>query len=219
MTERRVQNKDILVSLVADTRTDEAGRTEEHHSHALKRVRVAVVLLTSITGLLGYIQRVNLSSAITGVGSISEEYSWTYSQRGHVLSSFFWGYASMQIASGFLVTRYGSRKMLAISMIGSSVFSAAFPLTCRTGSIVVPCVCRAMMGVFQGPMYSAYAVIVGKWLTKQQRSWGYAVIDGGSYVGTTLSLVICPYLMNRLHWSWLFYGPSIITVIFIIPFL
>ena len=43
-------------------------------------------------------------------------------------SSYFWGYTLMQIPAGLLVDRYGVKRVVLVSMIASSLGSAAFAL-------------------------------------------------------------------------------------------
>jgi len=64
------------------------------------------------------------------------ELEWSKQLRGHVLSSFFYGYIVTQVLGGWLASRYG----------GKHVFGAAILLTV-VATILVPVAARAHVGL------------------------------------------------------------------------
>src|SRR5215218_3596114 len=103
------------------------------------RLGVLVVVIFLCT-LVNYIDRVNIS--VTAPAMI-EEYGWDSKSLGVVFSSFFWGYLLLQMPSGWLVDRFGGRRI----MFGSTVLWAAFTaLTALPRSIAGLSVVRALLG-------------------------------------------------------------------------
>lgn len=56
--------------------------------------------------LISYLLRVNISVAAQ---DMRDELHWTESQKGFVLSSFYWGYAVGQIPASRVAQRYGAK--------------------------------------------------------------------------------------------------------------
>ena len=77
------------------------------------------LLVISVT--INYIDRGNLSIAAS---RLSSELQLDPEKIGLLLSSFFWTYAAMQIVAGWLIDRYGFRKVLTI-VFGVATISIA----------------------------------------------------------------------------------------------
>ena len=54
-------------------------------------------------------------------------FGWTESEKGRVLSGFYWGYLVSQLPSGLLATRYGGKRALFVSMLLASVLIGLTP--------------------------------------------------------------------------------------------
>ena len=82
-----------------------------------------VVLWTMCAGLsMCYAQRTSLSVA---VNKIVDELGWSETQKGLLLSAFFWGYCVGMLPGGFFVRRHGGFVMFALSVGGSALLTAA----------------------------------------------------------------------------------------------
>ncbi len=66
--------------------------------------------------MICYLDRVNISVAII---PMAEQFDWTDSERGLVLSSFFVGYMATQVMGGSLAARFGGKVFLGF---GSDIF-------------------------------------------------------------------------------------------------
>lgn len=64
-------------------------------------------------------------------------YPWDQKTVGTVLSSFFWGYAVMQVPGSMLVQRFGPRRFLLAAMAGCSVLAILTPLAVRLGDVAL----------------------------------------------------------------------------------
>ena len=66
-------------------------------------LRWAVVWLLCAGMVIGYIARVNLSSAMP---LMEGEFGWSKTQQGQALAAFFWIYAALQIPAGLAADRW-----------------------------------------------------------------------------------------------------------------
>ena len=76
-----------------------------------------------MVGVLAYLVRVCLSTALVGDQGMGAELGWSVKDNGFVLSGFFWGYMLGNFPSGIFASRYGSRKILLASMILQSILT------------------------------------------------------------------------------------------------
>lgn len=81
---------------------------------------VKIVALCTLAILICYADRSNISVAIV---PMSEEFTWSDSYKGTVLSVFFIGYAATQLLGGALADRYGGKGVLAIGLPRSSCWA------------------------------------------------------------------------------------------------
>src|SRR5690349_471416 len=78
----------------------------------LRRVRIRwyLVALLVIGGIVNYLDRNNLSIANT---TIAKEFGLNALQMGLLLSAFSWPYAIANLPAGYLVDKYGPKRMFA----------------------------------------------------------------------------------------------------------
>ena len=86
--------------------------------------RHAVLAMCFLAMFIAYTDRVNISVASV---AMREQFGWTQTVKGLVLSSFFVGYMLFMVVSGWLATRYGGKRVLAISVAWWSAFTVLTP--------------------------------------------------------------------------------------------
>ena len=69
---------------------------------------------------LSYLDRMAMN---VGIVEIAKDFNLSPSVMGIVLSSFFAGYAIMQLPGGWLADKFGSRKVITISILLWSLFT------------------------------------------------------------------------------------------------
>lgn len=87
--------------------------------------------------------------------SISKEMSWSKTDSGTILSSFFWGYTLTQVASGFISDRIGGEKVILFAAFGWSLTTYFMPEIINTfddseASVKLVATVRTLNGAFQG---------------------------------------------------------------------
>ena len=66
-----------------------------------------------------------------------QSYNWTEAEKSRVLSSFFWGYIVLQIFFGNAVEKIGTKNVLAVSMIVTSIVTVVIPFAAEYGYMAV----------------------------------------------------------------------------------
>ena len=114
------------------------------------RVRWSVLALLVVSIFINFIDRSNLSVAVT---DIEKELSLDDRQAGLLLSSFFWTYALFQIAAGWLVDRYNAYWVYAAGFL---LWSIATALTGFASGFTMLFALRLVLGAGESVAYPSY---------------------------------------------------------------
>src|SRR4051812_4563590 len=148
---------------------------------------MAGLLLTVIT--LTFIDRFNMNVAAK---YIQQEFSLSNVQIGSLLSAFVLGYAVFQVPGGWLGDRFGARRVLTLSILWWSVFTAltawapAGFLASSVGVVASLWIVRFLIGVGEGPALPNTNKMIGRWMAPNERARGnslfiVAVGIGGAF--------------------------------------
>ncbi|CAH0715886.1 unnamed protein product, partial [Brenthis ino] len=141
-------------------------------------------------------------------------YDWDKKTQGLILSSFFWGYAVMQIPAGLLSKRYGAKPILLFSLLTNAVICGLLPTLVRFGGWQIACACRVFMGLTQACLYPASHTLLGKWLPQHERTLYTSLVYGGSQIGIIIAMPVSGILAETaLGWKLIFYSISLFMVV------
>ncbi|TGB15400.1 MFS transporter [Streptomyces sp. MZ04] len=161
---------------VSDAATDPPRTTEA----APTRTRWKVFLLLLGVVALNYIDRGSVSVALP---LITEDLNLSKEVTGFVLSAFFWTYALMQIPSGWLIDRFGPRRMAGGACIGWGVATGLTAGATGVGSLLAA---RLALGTVEAPVMPAGGKLNANWLPAKERGRGAVLMDGGAPLGSAL---------------------------------
>ncbi|MEK5232769.1 MFS transporter [Lysinibacillus sp. FSL K6-0232] len=164
-----------------------------------QNTRYIVIAMLFIGWSLGNFDRFIINFAIL---DISKDLQLTDSLTGIVLSSFFAGYALMQIPGGWLADRFGYRKVLISTILVWSVFTI---LTGAAWSFLSIIVIRFLFGVGEGSYFPAASKSIANWFPIHERSKAMSImLTSGSIMGV-VAPIAGTYLMLALGWREIFY--------------
>eukprot|EP01121_Diplochlamys_sp_Union-15-3_P003145 TRINITY_DN1299_c0_g1_i1.p2 TRINITY_DN1299_c0_g1~~TRINITY_DN1299_c0_g1_i1.p2 ORF type:complete len:509 (-),score=67.58 TRINITY_DN1299_c0_g1_i1:90-1616(-) len=161
--------------------------------------RWTFIFLCHIGLLVCYSLRVNLSIAIL---PMAEEAHWGESQKAKVLSSFFWGYIFTQLPGGWLASKYGGKYLFGFGILLAGIGTAITPYTIHYFWLVL--LCRILTGFAEGVTYPAVHALMASWVPIQERSRAIGIAWGGAYVGTVLTTILAPLVVNAYGWRYVF---------------
>jgi len=185
-----------------------AGRSADKAS-ALKAsdVRWRIFAIIFALTVINLIDRVSLSIAMP---TIAAEFELTPSMQGLILSSFFWAYALLQIPGGWLIDRYGPRRVIGWStgLWGTFQTLAAF----ATGGLSLM-FARIALGAAEAPLFPSGGKLNSLWLGANERGRGAVLMDCGGPLGAALGGLIIAYLIAVLgSWRIAFFVAGIATL-------
>ena len=163
--------------------------------------RHTLVFASMLALLIAYIDRVNISVAAI---AMQESLGWSETDKGLVLSSFFIGYMAAQIIGGVLANRFGGKRVLGVSLIVWSVFTALTPVAASI-SFALLIVTRIGLGLGEAPLSPAALNLFGKWVPEVERSRAVAFYSSAAILGTLFALLVTGWMVTLFGWPSVFY--------------
>lgn len=161
-----------------------------------------LVWLAFLAACLAYTDRVNISVAAI---AMQQQFGWSQTEKGFVLSSFFIGYMVCLLPSGWLGTRFGGRPVLGVAVI---VWSVCTLLTPGSASISMGALLatRIAMGAGESAVFPSGFAIVGSWVPAGERTRATARILSGIPVGQVAGLIVTGWILAHTTWPFAFYS-------------
>ncbi|MBM4195237.1 MAG: ACS family MFS transporter [Gemmatimonadetes bacterium] len=160
-----------------------------------------VVLLCGAAVFISYIDRTNISVAAI---PMQEQFGWTETTKGYVLSAFFVGYVALMAVSGALANRFGGRIVLGVAVLWWSLFTALTP-PAATLSLAMLITARIALGLGEAAVFPASINMVGRWVPVEHRSRAVALFSSGLSLGTMVSLPLTGWMVRDYGWPVPFY--------------
>ncbi|MCT4707860.1 MFS transporter [Enterobacteriaceae bacterium H16N7] len=160
--------------------------------------RYLILLIIFIVTTINYADRATLSIA----GSeVAKELHLSAISVGYIFSAFGWAYLLMQIPGGWLLDRFGSKKVYTWSLFFWSLFTftqgfvGMIPLAYAGISMFFM---RFMLGFSEAPSFPANARIVAAWFPTKERGTASAIFNSAQY----FSLALFSPLLGWLTFAW-----------------
>jgi len=160
--------------------------------------RYTILLIIFIVTAINYADRATLSIAGT---EVAKELHLSALSMGYIFSAFGWAYLLMQIPGGWLLDRYGSKKVYTFSLFFWSLFTFMqgfvdmLPLAWAGISMFLM---RFMLGFSEAPSFPANARIVAAWFPTKERGTASAIFNSAQY----FSLALFSPLLGWLTFAW-----------------
>ncbi|WP_342727026.1 MFS transporter [Bradyrhizobium sp. B097] len=169
------------------------------------RVRLLIVTMLFLVTTVNYADRATLS--IAGP-ALSKELHLDPIAMGYVFSAFGWSYVIAQVPCGWLLDRYGSKWVYAISIIVWSIFTAMQGLVgflSAGAAVVLLFGLRFLVGFAEAPSFPANARIVAAWFPGNERGTASAFFNSGQYFATVIFAPLMGWIAHEYGWRHVFY--------------
>jgi nitrate/nitrite transporter NarK len=130
--------------------------------------------------------------------SIKTDYALTYTQSGALMSAYFVGYTIGQIPWGLAADRYGSRRVMALSVLGVSLSTSLFGLAPNYLTILVT---RFLAGLLGAGVFVPGVRLVSSWFNSEERGSALGAINIGGSTGMILASWAVPFVAISLGWK------------------
>jgi MFS family permease len=144
--------------------------------------------------MINYMDRIALSIAAK---PIAKEFHLTPIGMGYLFSSFIWSYGLFLLPMGFLIDRFGTKRMAGI---GIFVWSAATALTGAVSSFAGLMCARLVMGAGESASNPVGAKVIRQWIPANERGMVTSMFNSGSYAGPAICSVMLGSLVALFGW-------------------
>ncbi|MFL9886910.1 MFS transporter [Paraburkholderia agricolaris] len=167
------------------------------------RIFGVVFLIT----LINLVDRISLSIAMP---TIAREFALSPTMQGLILSSFFWSYALLQIPGGWLIDRFGPRRVVAGATLLWGVFQTLLGVASGGLSLLL---LRVGLGGAEAPLFPAGSKLNALWLSRHERARGAVLMDAGSPLGAAIGgLAISNLILAFGSWRMAFIVAGLATI-------
>jgi ACS family glucarate transporter-like MFS transporter len=169
------------------------------------RFRYLILLLLFFITVVNYADRAIMS--IAGP-SMSDELHFDAVTMGYIFSAFGWSYVIGQLPGGWVLDRYGTKWVYAVSIALWSVFTL---LQGTTGffvggaAVTMLFALRFFVGLAESPSFPANARIVSAWFPSAERGFASAAFNSAQYFATVLFAPLMAWIVHSYGWRNVFW--------------
>ena len=174
-----------------------------HPADVVKRtkVRYSILLLIFVITTFNYADRATLS--VTG-SAMRTEFGFDAVRMGYIFSAFSWAYVLSQLPAGWLLDRFGARRVYAASIFLWSLFtllqSSIGLLGSAATAVTALFVLRFMMGAAEAPAFPANAKVVASWFPTKERGTASAIFNSAQYFAAVVFTPLMAWVTHAFGW-------------------
>ncbi len=177
-------------------------------------IRFRILALIATGTIINYLDRINISVAGP---NIMRETGWGKADWGWVLSIFLVGYALFQYPGGSLSDRWGPRRIVGISCIGFSLFTALTPL--GQGALALLLFLRFMVGALESMTFPSFASMNARWIPRSEFARAQAILLSGVYLGQVIAYPTTTWIIEKFSWQTVFYVNAVVGFLWVAAWL
>jgi ACS family glucarate transporter-like MFS transporter/ACS family D-galactonate transporter-like MFS transporter len=165
------------------------------------KVRYSILLLIFLITTFNYADRATLS--VTG-SAMRTEFGFDAIRMGYIFSAFSWAYVLSQLPAGWLLDRFGARRVYAASIFFWSLFtllqSSIGLLGSAAAAVTGLFVLRFAMGAAESPAFPANAKVVASWFPTSERGTASAIFNSAQYFAAVVFTPLMAWLTHAFGW-------------------
>jgi ACS family D-galactonate transporter-like MFS transporter len=177
--------------------------------------RWAILGLLCLAFIAAYVDRQNLAAAVIEPG-FKNYFKLSPVERGWLHSAFFWSYLVLQIPSGWLVDRFGAKRMLAFGFVIWSLTSAATGLSTTFTALFV---FRMFLGVGEACVNPAGMRWIRFNIREEQRGLAVGIYQASAKIGLAIGVPIAGILIGAFDWRAMFIILGIGCMLWLVPWM
>lgn len=200
--------------LFSDLKGDSVASLQKGEGSVVQIVPYLLVGLLLINSIINSLDQVNISVAAP---VMMHELGWGPSGFGYVFSTFLFGYMLLAFPGGVLADRWNAYKVLVLSVIGFSVFTAITPLGGLDQEPMLTV--RFCVGLLVSVSFPAYAALNARWFSRYGYSRAQTFSVSGMYLGQVLAYPLTVRLLLNSSWPEVFYLSALLGGVWLIAWL
>ncbi|WP_033281443.1 MFS transporter [Streptomyces sp. NRRL F-525] len=177
------------------------------------RIRWVLVALLVIGGVVNYLDRATLSVANT---TIAGQFGLNATEMGLLLAAFSWPYAIANLPAGYLVDRFGPKRMYAWA---AGLWSLMTMVTAAAHSFGLLYAARVALGVAESPFFTASLKVNERWFNKDERALPISIVNTGSQIANAIAPPILTGLLLTVGWRGMFVAVGALGILVMLVWL
>ncbi len=161
--------------------------------------RHVIIGMLFICWVVGFIDKTAINIAII---PISEEFGLGPDHQGMIISAFFLAYSMTQLVGGYLVDRFGARRVLSSAV---AVWSLGTAVSGAVTSAVGLAAARAVTGAGEAIFPAGGSVAITEHFEKSQMARAKSVLQSGASVGFAVGSLVITSLIAAHSWQVMFF--------------
>ncbi|EGO63097.1 MFS transporter [Acetonema longum] len=178
-------------------------------------VRWMIVAVLFFITVINYADRATISLAGP---AIAKELNLDAVSMGYIFSAFGWAYVIFQLPGGWLLDRFGSKRVYACSIFFWSLFTLLQgAVAFFTGAIAVLILfsLRFLVGAAEAPSFPANSRIVAAWFPANERGTASAIFNSAQYAATVFFAPLMGWLVHTFGWHYVFTVMGVLGILFV----
>ncbi|AIO66941.1 MFS transporter [Burkholderia oklahomensis] len=195
-----------------DIKAPAVGARSVPRVERVSRVRFMILAMLFVVTTINYADRATIS--IAGA-AMQKDLGIDAVSLGYIFSAFGWAYVIAQIPGGWLLDRFGSRRVYAASILMWSIFTlaqGAIGFFSGMAAIAIVFALRFLVGIAEAPSFPANSRIVAAWFPANERGTASAIFNSAQYAATVIFAPLMAWLVNTFGWHYVFVVMGVIGV-------
>ncbi|ENX48340.1 hypothetical protein F886_00141 [Acinetobacter sp. NIPH 542] len=184
--------------------TNLAAVNQQRAKH--NKTRYYILAMIFLVTSLNYGDRATLSMA---AAPMSQELGLSSVTMGYIFSAFGWAYVIGQIPGGWLLDKFGARRVYFWSIMLWSFFTILLGFVDILGSIPLIIaslfLLRFLVGLSESPAFPGNSQIVAAWFPTKERGTAAAIFNSAQYFATVIFAPFMGWLVAHIHWQSVFW--------------
>lgn len=173
---------------------------------AMKKTHVRWIIVWFIFFItaINYADRATIS--IAGP-AIAKELQFTSVDLGYVFSAWGWAYVLCQLPGGWLLDRFGTKRVYAFSLFFWSLFTLSQGvIVFMTGVVAFVTLfsLRFLLGVAEAPSFPGNSRIVAAWFPANERGTASSIFNAAQYFASVLFVPMMGWIVTNFGWHHVF---------------
>jgi sugar phosphate permease len=163
------------------------------------KFRWIVIGLVFVIYTIAAADRANIGVALP---FIRKEFAMSNTEAGALLSFFLLAYALAQLPSGYLIGRFGVRRIFSWSMILTSVFTGLIGTS--TSILALKCY-RFGLGLTEGPLPIGISATINSWFPPHEKGTAAGIFLSAVKFGPVIVPPLCAVIISMWGWREIFF--------------
>ncbi len=177
--------------------------------------RWTVVGLLGLAMVIGLLDRINFSVALA-LKDFQDRFLLTDQDRGLLNSAFFWTYTALQAPAGWVVDRYGVKRLFTVAVALWGVITAATAVVTFAWQLVL---LRLLLGASEALLTPASMRWIRLNCREDQRGIAIGIVMAGTKVGPAIGAWLSAILISAYGWQMMFVLLGLCSFAWLIPWL